>query len=801
MSQPPVYSRQADLTSYQTNNPGQPMSGSDLDNEFEAVKATLDAIRANLALLQRDDTQLKNAVVHPDALNTATLALIAGDWTPQGLWVTATAYVVGDIVEEAATSYVCAEAHTSGTFSTDQAAGKWVVLGYSQSVVQSGSSVFAAAGGTADVMTLALTPTAESLSDGQELRVRAVGANTVTGVTINIDSLGAKTVKRLGNQALLVGDIPRAGYEMQLRYNSSNDVFELLNPAILVEPASADLAKSALRLQVDGLSALQALSNQASGERVYLTYRSSEGDGAQGMFRWDGSDLSTEVAADEVTVGQGDGGIYVAPASDKTGASGAYVRESGWSSAANARAPLNVAWYGLDGTVAGDTAGIQAAINAAPNDSVITFAGVSVTVNELTISSKTNIEIRADGAHVSLDYGTNYSIFNVSGCEEIEIHGFRFTGTSDSSSTYDAVNRHQGVYITTSSFIDIHHCVFEKFSSFGIFAQSLNGGVYTEGLNIHHCVFRDFPYDATTQFQCGVLLSTDGEYSEISHNRFFRVPSAARFTDGANSMFTNNIVMQCNGGYGTDRACVYQDVNSNSGKLNVSNNKFNHNETGEIILFLKNDPTKPQNTCIVHGNEFLVNGLAGSHSQQVVLSDYPSSRVTNNSFRPAAVIAGEECLRLNTCDDAIVDSNYFRGADYAITANNCTPAIGHNVYDTLTTGKVQLAGTGDFKVFKNRAYALRIAAAGTAGTPWDKSGWTVTNPATGRYTVTHNMGTNNYSVAVELDNDATATERSFSVVRSTNTFDIYVATSAAAAVNDDLLVTVTLGINSEAALD
>lgn len=43
-------------------------------------------------------------------------------------WVTSTAYVVGDAVTDSGTSYYCLEDHTSGTFATDLAAGKWHAL-------------------------------------------------------------------------------------------------------------------------------------------------------------------------------------------------------------------------------------------------------------------------------------------------------------------------------------------------------------------------------------------------------------------------------------------------------------------------------------------------------------------------------------------------------------------------------------------------------------------------------------------------------------------------------------------------
>ncbi len=41
-------------------------------------------------------------------------------------WITSHGYVIGDFVEESATTYYCIEAHTSGVFATDLAANKWI---------------------------------------------------------------------------------------------------------------------------------------------------------------------------------------------------------------------------------------------------------------------------------------------------------------------------------------------------------------------------------------------------------------------------------------------------------------------------------------------------------------------------------------------------------------------------------------------------------------------------------------------------------------------------------------------------
>lgn len=73
--------------------------------------------------------------------------------------------------------------------------------------------------------------------------------------------------------------------------------------------------------------------------------------GRKGQFFWDGSDLSAEVSADT------EQGLYVAPTSDPTGASGAWVRKFNNS--------VDPRWYGAVGSnLALDTAAFQAAADS-----------------------------------------------------------------------------------------------------------------------------------------------------------------------------------------------------------------------------------------------------------------------------------------------------------------------------------------------------------------------------------------------------------------------------------------------------
>lgn len=60
-------------------------------------------------------------------LNLGNPIVVEG-WDWKGPWATTTAYVIGDVVENSGTSYICILAHTSGTFSTDLSNVKWQLI-------------------------------------------------------------------------------------------------------------------------------------------------------------------------------------------------------------------------------------------------------------------------------------------------------------------------------------------------------------------------------------------------------------------------------------------------------------------------------------------------------------------------------------------------------------------------------------------------------------------------------------------------------------------------------------------------
>lgn len=92
MSQPQPYNRQYNFANYQAINPSTPLPAGQVDAELNAAKATLDAISANLKLIQRDDRAIKNSSIGLDQLKSE---VTVGFQVPT-VWVTATAYATSN---------------------------------------------------------------------------------------------------------------------------------------------------------------------------------------------------------------------------------------------------------------------------------------------------------------------------------------------------------------------------------------------------------------------------------------------------------------------------------------------------------------------------------------------------------------------------------------------------------------------------------------------------------------------------------------------------------------------------------
>ena len=93
--------------------------------------------------------------------------------------------------------------------------------------VQDGTGVYVGTvGGTADAITLTVSPAITSYAAGQEFRFIAGGANT-TATTVNVSAVGVKSVTKFGSTALVAGDIA-SGALVTIKYDGTR--FQLETP-------------------------------------------------------------------------------------------------------------------------------------------------------------------------------------------------------------------------------------------------------------------------------------------------------------------------------------------------------------------------------------------------------------------------------------------------------------------------------------------------------------------------------------------------------------------------------------------
>ncbi len=114
-------------------------------------------------------------------------------------------------------------------------------------IVQHGFWTGAVAGGTANALTAALMPATDYLEDGMEIRLKLSATNTSTNVTLNLNGLGAKPIKRADGANPPVGYLAN-GTVRKLVYDGTN--WRDFTPAF----GSASLSGSGYYRFPDGLT-------------------------------------------------------------------------------------------------------------------------------------------------------------------------------------------------------------------------------------------------------------------------------------------------------------------------------------------------------------------------------------------------------------------------------------------------------------------------------------------------------------------------------------------------------------------
>ncbi len=200
-----------------SGNPAKIITGTGIDNEFNAIQVA-DALN-----LKRDGT------------TTASADIPMGSHKFTGL--------------------------AAGTANTDS-----LTLGQAQN---QGFLTLSSVAGT-NTISGSLTPAITAYAAGQKFNFIAAGANT-GATTLNINSLGAKDVTKMGTTALVSGDIP-SGAVVEVEYDGTR--FQLCN-LVAQRAANADAATTATTA-TSATSATTA-TNIAGGGAGQIPYQSATG--------------------------------------------------------------------------------------------------------------------------------------------------------------------------------------------------------------------------------------------------------------------------------------------------------------------------------------------------------------------------------------------------------------------------------------------------------------------------------------------------------------------------------------------
>lgn len=178
-----------------------------------------------------------------------------------------------------------------------------------------GAVNYATASGT-DTYTATLGLTA--YVSGAEYRIKFTNANTSTAPTLNLDSLGAKTIKSLSGAALLAGDIA-AGAQITLRYDGTDLLATSISSASATNVQEFTSSGTWTKPGYPATSRVFVQAWGGGGSGAHNTSSNGAGGGGGGSYKERWLTLSDMGATETITVAAGGASV---PSGSTSGSAG-----------------------------------------------------------------------------------------------------------------------------------------------------------------------------------------------------------------------------------------------------------------------------------------------------------------------------------------------------------------------------------------------------------------------------------------------------------------------------------------------
>jgi parallel beta-helix repeat protein len=293
-------------------------------------------------------------------------------------------------------------------------------------------------------------------------------------------------------------------------------------------------------------------------QAVFLEGRNARGDGGGGVFRWDSSDLSTEVRADTQS------GIYVAPNSDSTGTSGAWVRQySGFA---------HTGWYPTL------QAALDSGLNLRVNKDYIISTQLSLTHDNQTIV----------GDHHTITCSTKIHAIYGTGLVGVEIRNLNLVGGHTSWEG----DEKSGIYLVNCIAPKVIGCDISKFIN-GIRFKDNTVDPVAEGNTAHDCYYRGIAANGTDTSPPGsVDYSNQVKNPRFINNLVYNIGTVEYRGGGVNTKYAFGGIIANNTVRDGDGIRVERST-----QVSIKNNNILRTYSDGINIYNKSK------RCIIEGNE------------------------------------------------------------------------------------------------------------------------------------------------------------------------------------------------------
>lgn len=210
-------------------------------------------------------------------------------WTAPAAWLTATAYVAGppaSVVTQSGETYVCLTSHTSGTFATDLAAGKWLKVATkgADAPVYGGTSTTSLTIGTGSKVFT--TQAGLAYQDGARVRASSASdpTNWMEGIVTYIGTtLTMTSDKNNGSGTKADWNFNVVGQPGAGDLSSANNLSDLASAATARTNLGATTVGSAVFTAADAAAARTAIKAPLAGHLYNLTLSTSAASATFGV--------------------------------------------------------------------------------------------------------------------------------------------------------------------------------------------------------------------------------------------------------------------------------------------------------------------------------------------------------------------------------------------------------------------------------------------------------------------------------------------------------------------------------------